>query len=63
MKRTWEFTQVEIDHAIIPDEEFNQLLDEWAEVVYRYLCQLTEIEAKVSQHSLPITAGRTGTDG
>lgn len=63
MKRTWEFAQVEIDHAIIPDEEFNQLLDEWAEVVYRYLCQLTEEQAKVSQNSLPTTAGRTGTDG
>lgn len=63
MKGTWEFPQVEIDHAIVPDEEFNQLLDEWAEIVYRYLCQLTEIKTCGSRNSMPFEAGRTGTDG
>ncbi len=63
MKRIWEFTQVEIDHVIVPDEEFNHRLDEWAEIVYGYLCQLSEKQAKASQHSMPEMAGRTGTDG
>lgn len=63
MKRTWEFSQVEMSHATIPDDEFNQILDEWAGIVYRYLCQLTEEQAKASRNPMPLAAERTGTDG
>ncbi len=63
MKRTWEFTQVEITHATIPEDQFNQLLDEWAEIVYRHLCQLTEDQAKGFRNQMPNEAGRTGTNG
>lgn len=59
MKRVWEWSQIEVTHAIIRKEEFNQVLDEWAEIVYRRLCQLCETEAQVSLTS----NGRTGTDG
>ena len=63
MKRIWEFTQVEIDHVIVPVEEMDQRLEEWAEVVYRHLCQLSEKDFKVSRNSIPIEGGRTGTHG
>jgi hypothetical protein len=60
MKRIWEKPQVEIEHAIIPKEEFDQLLDEWAEIVYRHFCQLQEVDqAEVSVNPMR----RTGTDG
>lgn len=63
MKKTWDFSQVEINHVIVPDEEFNQLLDEWAEIVYDYLCQLSEKQAEVFRNSMPYKAERTGTNG
>ncbi len=60
MKRTWEIPKVKIEHAIITNEEFDQLLDGWAEIVYRHFCQLQEEDqAEVSVTSMK----RTGTDG
>ncbi len=58
MKRKWEATQVEEVHSILPSEEYNQVLEELAEVVYRYFCQLQE-----NQSEVPETFKRTGTDG
>lgn len=61
MKKVWEKPQIEIHHAIIPTEQYEQLLYEWAEVVYRQFCQLHKIDdqALVSETLLQ----RTGTDG
>lgn len=58
MKRKWEATQVEDVHSILPSEEYNQILEELAEMVYRYLCQLQE-----NQSEAPELLQRTGTDG
>ena len=59
MKRIWETPQIEIEHAIVTSEEFDQLLDEWAELVYRDFCQLPEDQALVPE----TLTKRTGTDG
>lgn len=59
MKRTWECTQVEIVHSILPDEEYNQILEEYAEMVYCYFCQLQEIKPEAPE----LLTKRTGTDG
>ena len=59
MKKIWEIPQIELNHAIIPDEEFDQLLDEWAEIVYCHLCQLPTNHALVSETLMK----RTGTNG
>ncbi len=57
------FTCTEITYVTIGDEEFEQLLDEWAEIVYRYLCQLSEKQTLVTESSPPLAAERTGTNG
>lgn len=59
MKKTWECAQVEIAHSILSVEEYNQTLDEWAEVIYRHLCQLQENQPEVPETLIK----RTGTDG
>ena len=63
MKKTWNPSRVEIFHSTVSLEEYEQLLDEWAAIVYRHLCQLTEDQAKVSRNSMPLAAERTGTNG
>lgn len=60
MKRIWEKPQIEINHAILPNEEFEQLLDEWAEIVYRHFCQLQNDDQDLVSKPL---MKRTGTDG
>lgn len=59
MKKVWEIPQIEIKYEIVTDEQFEQRLDEWAEIVYRHICQLQNDQAEVSE---PLTK-RTGTDG
>ena len=58
MKKTWECSQVEVVHSSISVEENNQLLDEWGEVIYHYLCQLSEKNSVVPES----LTKRTGTD-
>jgi hypothetical protein len=48
---------------LVRDEEFEQLLDEWAEIVYCYLCQLSEKKTLVTEAFTPLAAERTGTNG
>jgi hypothetical protein len=62
MKRTWDCSQVEVVHSILPVEELNQVLD-WAEVIYGYFCQLHETSLGVPEFDAPIEQKRTGTDG
>lgn len=54
---------VEVVHSRENYEEYERLLDEWSEIVYRYLCQLSENQSKVSELNPAKTAERTGTDG
>ncbi len=61
MKKIWEKPQIEIEHAIITGEEFEQRLDEWAEIVYRQFCQLQEKD-QAYEVSEPLMK-RTGTNG
>lgn len=63
MKKTWECSQVEVVHSRDTIEEYKQRLDEWAEIIYRYLCQLPENQSKGSETMTARTAERTGTDG
>lgn len=63
MKKTWNCSSVEIIHSIISAEECNQILDEWAEIVYRHLCQLSEDQSMVPETYAANAAERTGTDG
>lgn len=44
-------------------EEYNQRLDETAEMVYRYFCQLLEDQVLAPETNVEESAGRTGTDG
>lgn len=53
--------ELETEYVVIRDEEYNQLLDEWAEIVYCHLCQLSE-KALVTETLLPILAERNVTN-
>lgn len=57
------FKTIEVNYVTIRDEEFEQLLDEWAEIVYCHLCQLSEKKTLVTETSMPQVAERTGTSG
>lgn len=50
-------------YTMVRREEFEQILDEWAEVVYLVYSQLCENESLVSETSNPYGEERTGTDG
>ncbi len=63
MKKTWSGSSVETFHSTLPAEEYNQVLDEWAEIVYRHLCQLSDDQSKVPETSMPELGERTGTNG
>ena len=54
---------LKIDYVTISNEEFQQLLDEWAEIVYCHLCQLSEEKTLVTETLSPLAAERTGTNG
>jgi len=65
MKKTWDVKDVEIVPMILPVEEYNQRLEEAAELVYRYFCQLQENQALVPETETAnhICEKRTGTNG
>lgn len=63
MKRTWECLSIEVVHSRENVEEYEQRLDDWAEIVYRYLCQLPENQSEAPETNTARTAERTGTDG
>lgn len=54
------FKSIDVSYVIIRDEEFEQLLDEWAEIVYCHLCQLLEKKTLVTETLKPLAAERTG---
>lgn len=61
MKRTWNSSSVDLLHSTVSAEEYNQILDEWAEVVYRHLCQLSANPPAVSETNEAHAAERTET--
>ena len=63
MKKIWDVSHIEVIHAILSSEEYKQTLDEWAEIVYRYFCQLRENQMPMVSETKTARAGRTGTDG
>lgn len=63
MKKTWNCSSVDLFHSPVSAEEYNQILDEWAEIVYRHLCQLSENLPDVPETYAAQAAERTGTDG
>lgn len=44
-------------------QDYEQALEEWAEAIYRELCQLQEIETAAPELLMPHAAERSGTDG
>lgn len=60
MKRKWENTQVQIYSTTIPTEDYNLLLDAWAEVVYGHICQLSQDQIKVPVTHKPYVAESAG---
>lgn len=64
MKKTWDVKKIEMIPMRVTDEEFGQRLDEMAELVYRYFCQLLENHVLVPETLIAENSvGRTGTDG
>lgn len=63
MKGTWELMNVEVVHSRENHEEYDRLLEEWSEIVYRYFCQLRENQSPKASETNTANAGRTGTDG
>ncbi|MCO5114331.1 MAG: hypothetical protein M9899_09150 [Bdellovibrionaceae bacterium] len=65
MKKSWDVKDVEIIPMRVSIEEYNQRLDEAAEMVYRYFCQLLENQV-LAPETLNVEEyhkQRTGTDG
>ncbi len=62
MKKKWEPKTVSHDFSIISSEEYKQVLEEFAEMIYGSFSQLQKIE---STDRVPETQSvdRTGTDG
>lgn len=65
MKKTWDVKDVEMIPMRVSIEEYNQRLDEAAEMVYRYFCQLLEGQSKAPEtlNAEKFREKRTGTDG
>lgn len=62
MEKSWVIEQIEMIPMRVEFEEYNQLLDEMAELVYGYLCQLHETP-KASEMDVTQVTERTGSDG
>ena len=62
MKKIWNVSKVEIIPMRVSSEEYNQLLEEMADMVYRYLCQLSENHVLAPEPNIAPAVGRTGTD-
>lgn len=64
MKQKWDAQHVECVPVRIPVEEYNQILEEFAELIYLGLCQLQKDEPLVSvSPDESQVLERTGTDG
>ncbi len=65
MKKTWDVKDVEIVPMRVSVEEYSQRLDEVAELVYRYFCQLLENQSQAPETKPADNSRkkRTGTDG
>ncbi len=63
MKKSWEIKKYEIISMRVEFEEYTQLLEEMAELVYGYLCQLPEKNSLAPETNTALAVGRTGTDG
>jgi hypothetical protein len=63
MKKKWDVKEIEIIPMRISHEEYERLLDETAELVYRYFCQLQEDQSLAPVTDTAPAVGRTGTDG
>lgn len=61
MPKMSEIKNCEVLFEKVSAEEFKQIIDEFAELVYGYLCQLSESSLEPEIHS-PIVVERTGTD-
>lgn len=61
MKKTWELESYENIPMRVPTEEYKQLLDEVAELVYSYIRQLQD-KTKASEFLMDQPIKRTGTD-
>lgn len=59
MAKRWQPNDVQMTASVVTEEVHNQLLDEAAEIVYDYFCQLRQEESTVPE---TLTA-RTGSDG
>ena len=62
MKKSWAIEEFEMIPMRVESEEYNQLLDEMAELVYCYFCQLHETP-KASEIDVTQVTERTGSDG
>lgn len=62
MKKSWDIESFEMTPMRVSFEEYNQLLDEMAELVYGYLCQLHETPL-ASEMDVTTVTERTGSDG
>ena len=62
MKKTWDVSEIEIIPMRVSPEEYNQLLEEFAEMVYTYFSQLSENQTLAPETNTAIAVGRTGTD-
>ena len=63
MKKKWEPKSIELIPVIITTEEFDQLLEEYAEILYVELRQLSQRQNLCSAPTNNQVEGRTGTNG
>lgn len=58
----WDCEEIENIFVPVDVEEYECALDEWAEMMYRHLCQLHEKNSLVPESLTPKTAEGTGSD-
>ncbi len=56
------FEKIEVEYFQVREEEYEQILDEWTDLVYSYFCQLSEKKILAPELLTPLAAERTGTD-
>lgn len=61
MLKKWEIKKNEDEYVIVENEEFKIAIDEFAEIVYGYLCQLCE-PSLAPEICAVNPARKTGTD-
>ncbi len=60
MRKKWECTQINICSTAISAEEYNLLVDEWAQAVYRHFCQLSSAKIEAPETQMPSVAESAG---